>query len=71
MYIGGTILFLFYKLKGQEITYSQILNEINPKTGLKKYSYKAFYLGIGFLIILVILISTIAGLNPKLYDPNN
>ncbi|PSG90690.1 hypothetical protein C7H52_05275 [Aurantibacter aestuarii] len=61
---------IYYKLKGKRITYDQILNEIDPKSGIKKYYYKAFYLGVGFLIITVIVISTITGLNPKLYNPN-
>jgi hypothetical protein len=69
--IGGAILLMYYKFKGRKITYSQILNEINPKTGIKKYAYKAFYLGVGFLIILVLIISTLMGLNPKVYIPKN
>ncbi|MFD1161267.1 hypothetical protein ACFQ2E_02485 [Hwangdonia seohaensis] len=70
-YTGGTILYLYYKIKGRKIAYSDILNEVNPKTGLKKHRYKAFYLGITFFIILVIIVSTIAGFNPKLYETTN
>ncbi len=69
-YIGATILLIYYKIKGRKITYEQILNEIDPKSGIKKYYYKAFYLGAGFLILIVVFISTMAGLNSKLYDPN-
>lgn len=64
-------MYLYYKIKGRKVSYSEILNEVNPKTGLKKYTYKAFYLGVIFFVILVIIISTIAGLNPKLYRTNN
>ena len=69
-YVGATLFLIYYKIKGQKITYEQILNEIDPKSGIKKYYYKAFYLGVGFLILIVIVISTMIGLNPKLYDPN-
>lgn len=69
-YVGATLLLIYYKIKGQKITYEQILNEVDPKSGIKKYYYKAFYLGVGFLILIVIIISTMLGLNPKLYDPN-
>jgi len=31
---------------------------------------QTFYLGVGFLILIVIVISTMIGLSPKLYDPN-
>jgi len=68
-YIGATLLLISYKIKGRKITYEQILNEIDPKSGIKKYYYKAFYLGVGFLILIIVAISTMAGLNPKLYDP--
>ena len=69
-YIGATILLIYFKIKRSKITYEQILNEIDPKSGIKKYYYKAFYLGVGFLILIVVVISTMAGLNPKLYDHN-
>ncbi|MBC3760047.1 hypothetical protein H7U19_16690 [Hyunsoonleella sp. SJ7] len=69
-YVGATLLLIYYKIKGQKITYERILNEVDQKSGIKKYYYKAFYLGVGFLILIVIVISTILGLNPKLYDPN-
>ncbi len=71
IYIGGTILYLYYKIKGRKVTYSKILNEVNPKNGLKKHAYNAFYLGVAFIIILVLIISTLAGFNPKIYDPSN
>ncbi|TNJ40850.1 hypothetical protein KFZ70_02480 [Tamlana fucoidanivorans] len=69
-YIGAFLLLIYYKIKGRKITYEQILDEIDPKSGIKKYYYKAFYLGVGFLILIVLAISTLAGVNPKLYDPN-
>ena len=65
-YIGGTILYLYFKLKGKEITFSQILDEVNPKSGIKKYYYTAFYLGVAFIILFVLVISTLSGLNPKI-----
>ncbi|MDN3725524.1 hypothetical protein QRD02_14155 [Aequorivita sp. SDUM287046] len=68
-YIGASLLLIYYKLKGRKITYDQILNEIDS-SGVKKHYYKAFYLGVGFLIITVIVISTMAGLNPKIYNTN-
>ncbi|MFS4484405.1 hypothetical protein ACKGJY_15430 [Hyunsoonleella sp. 2307UL5-6] len=69
-YIGATLLLIYYKIKGRKVTYEQILNEVDSKSGIKKYYYKAFYLGVGFLILIVVVLSTMAGLNPKLYDPN-
>ena len=69
-YIGASLLLIYYKIKGNKITYDQILNEIDQKSGIKKYYYKAFYLGVGFLVLIIVVISTMAGLNPKLYDPN-
>lgn len=68
--IGASLLLIYYKIKGRKITYEQILNEIDPKSGIKKYYYKAYYLGVGFCILIVVVVSTIAGLNPKLYNPN-
>ena len=68
-YIGATLLLILYKIKGRKITYEQILNEVDPKTGLKKYYYKAFYLGLGFIILLILILTTIIGLNPKIYRP--
>ncbi len=69
-YIGAILLLIYYKIKGRKITYKQLLNEIDPKSGIKKYYYKAFYLGVGFLILTVVVLSTMVGLNPKIYDPN-
>ena len=69
-YVGATLLLIYYKIKGRKITCEQILNEVDPKSGIKKYYYKTFYLGVGFLILIVFVISTMLGLNPKLYDPN-
>ncbi|WCO03593.1 hypothetical protein [Psychroserpens ponticola] len=69
-YIGAYLLLIYFKLIGKKITYEQILNEVDSKSGIKKYYYKAFYLGVGFLIITVIIISTMAGLNPKIYNNN-
>jgi len=69
-YVGATLFLIYYKIKGRKISYEQILNEVDSKSGIKKNYYKAFYLGVGFLILIVIVISTTLGLNPKLYDPN-
>ena len=67
-YIGATLLLIYYKIKGRKITYEQILNEVDPISGIKKYYYKAFYLGIGFSTLIVLIISTMLGQNPKLVE---
>ena len=71
MYIGRSILFAFYKVKGEKISYAQIVNEIDARTGLKKYAFKANCLGVLFMILFVLILTTSLGLNPKIYDPNN
>ncbi len=53
------------------MAFTDILNEIDTETGIKKYRYKAFYIGVTFIIILVLILSTLAGLNPKLEFWNN
>ncbi len=55
IYIGGGILFLIYKIQGKGITYNQIINEDN-KYGMKKHRYLAFYIGVIFLIAVVLII---------------
>ncbi|WP_146169706.1 hypothetical protein [Kordia periserrulae] len=69
-YVGATLLWIYYKIKGQKITYHQIMNEVNPESGFKKYYYKAYYTGFIFLMLLILVLSTLSGLNPKIYNPN-
>lgn len=57
MYTGSFFLYIYYKFKGDKITFSNILNEDNKNTKLKKYRYKAFFLGILFYVLLVIIIA--------------
>lgn len=57
VYIGCSIIFLYYKIIGKNISYSEIINAEDKNTGLKKYRYKGFYIGVLFMTILVILIA--------------
>lgn len=57
VYIGCSIIFLYYKIIGKNISYSEIINAEDKSTGLKKYRYKGFYIGVLFMTILVILIA--------------
>ncbi len=55
IYIGSAILYLYYKVKGIAISFKQILNE-NDEFGLKKYRITAFYIGLGFVMFVLLII---------------
>jgi len=61
IYIGCSLVYLYYKILGKDISYSDILNEIDEKTGMKKYRYIGFYTGVLFIILVVILLKTLVG----------
>ena len=56
VYFGSTLLYFYYKIRGKDIKLSQILNE-EDEFGLKKYRITAFYLGLFF--IMFILLTTV------------
>lgn len=57
IYTGGLILYVYYRFRGDNITFSNIINQNDDSTGIKKYRYKAFFLGVVFYVALVILIA--------------
>jgi hypothetical protein len=57
IYIGCAIIFIYYKIIGKNISYSEIVNEEDKDTGLKKYRYIGFYIGTFVMTIIVILIA--------------
>jgi len=61
IYIGCSLVYLYYKISGKEISYSDILNKTDEKTGMKKYRYIGFYTGVIFLILLVLLLKASIG----------
>jgi len=61
VYIGCSLVYLYYRIIGRKITYSDVLNKVDEKTGMKKYRYIAFYSGVIFIIILVVLLKVLFG----------
>lgn len=54
VYVGSSILYFYYKIKGNNITYNQILNE-DDEFGLKKYRMTAFYIGLAFIMLILLI----------------
>ncbi len=38
IYVGNTLLYIYYKITGKNISYEDILNKKNENTGYKKYT---------------------------------
>jgi hypothetical protein len=57
MYTGSFFLYIYYQLKGEKTSFSNILNQNSEETGLKKYRYNAFFIGVIFWILVVLLIA--------------
>jgi uncharacterized membrane protein YdcZ (DUF606 family) len=54
IYVGSTLLFIFYKIIGKDISYDDILNK-KDETGFKKHTYISFIVGFIFILILILL----------------
>jgi len=57
IYVGSSILYAYYKIKGKKVTYSEIVNEIDKSTGLRKYRYISFYIGVFVITIIIVIIA--------------
>ncbi len=56
-YVGGGLLFIYFKLKKKKITYSEIVDGVDKDTGIRKYRYTSYYIGVFFIIIIILLLS--------------
>jgi len=55
IYVGNTLLYIYYKITGKNISYEDILNKKNENTGYKKYTYISFIAGFIFILLLILL----------------
>lgn len=55
IYVGSTLLYIYYKITGKNISYEDILNKKNDDTGFKKHTYISFIVGFIFILLLILL----------------
>lgn len=55
IYVGSTLLYVFYKIIGKDISYEDILNKKDENTDFKKYTYISFIVGFIFILLLILI----------------